>query len=127
MLFEGAKAIGELKGTDEAAAGHVVKTLFHLADDVLGIDLAALPAENRDLSDFADALAAMAAEFGTEGETAEARLEALIARRASAKAAKEWAVADGIRNRLKDLGVTLMDRPGGETAWERAEALGVGG
>ncbi|MNY07410.1 Cysteine--tRNA ligase [compost metagenome] len=127
VLFEGAKAIGELKGTDEAAAGHVVKTLFDLADDVLGIDLATLPVENRDLSDLADALSALAAEFGVEGETSEARLTALIARRASAKAAKEWAVADGIRNRLKDLGVTLMDRPGGETAWERAEALGVGG
>ncbi|HEY9900635.1 MAG TPA: cysteine--tRNA ligase [Pantanalinema sp.] len=127
VLFEGAKAIGELKGTDEAAAGHAVKTLFDLSDDVLGIDLSALPAERRDLSDLADALSALAAEFGVEGETLEQRLEALIARRASAKAAKEWAVADGIRNRLKDLGVTLMDRPGGETAWERAEALGVGG
>ena len=47
-------------------------------------------------------------------------------RRTTAKAAKEWAVADGVRNRLKELGITLMDRPGGETTWERAEALPAG-
>jgi cysteinyl-tRNA synthetase len=125
VLFEGAKAIGELSGTDAAAAGHVAKTLFDLADDVLGVDLSVLPVENRDLSDLAAELARLASEFGAQGETPEQQLEALIARRASAKAAKEWAVADGIRNRLKALGLTLMDRPGGETGWERAEALGA--
>ncbi len=124
-LFEGAKALGELAGADAEAAGHVAAKVYALGE-VLGLDLVTLPAENRDLSDLAEPIAAMALEFGVAGDGPEAQLEALIARRASAKAAKEWAVADGIRNRLKDLGVQLMDRPGGETAWERSEAVGAG-
>jgi len=124
-LFEGAKALGDLAGADAAAAGHVVAKIYALGM-VLGLDLASLPIENRELSDLAEPLAAMAAEFGVTGESPEACLEALIVRRVAAKTAKEWAIADGIRNRLKDLGLQLMDRPGGETAWERSEPAGVG-
>ncbi len=42
----------------------------------------------------------------------------LIELRANAKKAKDFATADAIRNQLKELGVTLEDRPGG-TEWSR--------
>jgi cysteinyl-tRNA synthetase len=49
----------------------------------------------------------------------EAAVQALIAQRAAAKAAKNFAQADRIRNDLLDQGVVLKDGPGG-TTWERA-------
>jgi cysteinyl-tRNA synthetase len=44
-------------------------------------------------------------------------IEALIAERSSAKAAKDFAKADRIRNDLKDQGIVLVDQPGGKTLW----------
>lgn len=48
-----------------------------------------------------------------------AEIEALIAERASAKAARDFARADAIRQQLLDQGVVLKDSPTG-TTWERA-------
>lgn len=42
----------------------------------------------------------------------------LIELRANAKKAKDFATADAIRNQLKELGITLEDRPGG-TEWSK--------
>lgn len=49
----------------------------------------------------------------------DAAIEALIADRAAAKQARNWAEADAIRDRLKTSGVILEDSPGG-TTWRRA-------
>ena len=43
----------------------------------------------------------------------------LIELRLNAKKAKDFASADLIRNRLKELGITLEDRPGGVTEWSK--------
>ena len=43
----------------------------------------------------------------------------LIDLRRAAKKNKDFATADEIRNRLKELGVTLEDRPGGVCVWTR--------
>lgn len=50
----------------------------------------------------------------------EAEIDAYIAARAAAKAAKNFAEADQIRATLKNAGVELDDKPGGLTQWRRA-------
>lgn len=73
-------------------------------DTVLGIGLAAARKQE------AEADPALAAE-----------IDALVARRADAKKARDWAAADAIRAQLKDRGVILEDSPSG-TTWKLQEA-----
>jgi len=46
-------------------------------------------------------------------------IEALIAERAQAKAARDFARADAIRAQLREQGVELADAAGGATQWRR--------
>ncbi len=48
-----------------------------------------------------------------------AEIEALIAQRTDAKQSKNYAESDRIRDELKAEGITLIDKPGGITAWHR--------
>jgi cysteinyl-tRNA synthetase len=50
---------------------------------------------------------------------AEAEVEQLIAARKTAKANKDWAEADSIRDQLKAQGIVLEDIAGGKTSWRR--------
>jgi len=76
-------------------------------DQVLGLEL----------MEHAAALAEEQAQSGAgEGD---AQIEALIAQRAAAKAAKNWAEADRIRDELKAQGIELIDTKEG-TTWKRA-------
>ena len=54
-----------------------------------------------------------------EGEVSEAEVEALIEARRAARAAKDWAESDRIRDLLASQGVQLEDK-GGVTSWRRA-------
>lgn len=47
-------------------------------------------------------------------------IDSQITARAAAKAAKNWAEADRIRDKLKAQGIILEDRPDGTTDWRRA-------
>ncbi len=63
-------------------------------------------------------LRAQAEEAAADGLDAEA-IEALIAQRKTAKAEKNYAESDRIRDELKAQGITLIDKPGGEVLWTR--------
>ncbi len=47
------------------------------------------------------------------------RWKALIERRKAAKAARDWAEADRVRDRLKAMGIVLEDRKDGSVTWRR--------
>jgi cysteinyl-tRNA synthetase len=92
---------GELDDADRAAFGHYsVEWLEELAGQALGL----LPSRE-------DALAGPA-EDPKRAEIAD-QVEELLAKRAEARAAKDWDAADAIRDELTALGVTVKDTPDG--------------
>jgi len=59
-------------------------------------------------------------QAGVGGALDTAAIETLVAQRLAARAAKNWAESDRIRDELKRQGVLLEDAPGGKTHWRRA-------
>ncbi len=112
-------AMDEDFGTPEAVA-----VLFDLAAEVNRTQSAELSGLLKALGGVlgllqADALAFLQTGSGVGGSDETAQIEALIAARAAAKAAKDFALADNIRRQLSDMGVVLKDSAQG-TVWERA-------
>jgi cysteinyl-tRNA synthetase len=58
---------------------------------------------------------------GGADEALKVKVETLISARAEARRAKDWAAADRIRGELTDLGVEVLDGPGGTATWRRRE------
>jgi cysteinyl-tRNA synthetase len=56
---------------------------------------------------------------GGDAVLGEDEIEQQIQARLDAKKAKDWALADKIRNDLKEQGVILEDSPDGTTSWRR--------
>lgn len=56
---------------------------------------------------------------GARRGPSDAEIEALIAQRRTAKAARDFQTADRIREELRAQGIELIDRPGGVTDWLR--------
>ena len=52
---------------------------------------------------------------GDAGDDLAAKVEALLAERIESRKAKDWAVADRIRDELNALNVVVMDGPDGAT------------
>ncbi len=92
-------------GADSARASALATELRTLAG-VLG--LLALPPER------------WFKQAGAPAAITEADVERLIEARAAARAAKNWAESDRIRDQLARAGILLEDKPGGKTAWRRA-------
>ena len=112
-------AMDEDFGTPEAVA-----VLFDLAAEVNRTQSAQLSGLLQALGGVlgllqSDALAFLQTGHGDAADDDTAHIEALIASRAAAKAAKDFAQADHIRQQLTDMGVVLKDSPQG-TLWERA-------
>ena len=107
VLFELAKEVNKLRQHDRAAASIMAVTLHQLADR-LGL-----------LQSDAEAWlqGGGMAESAEEGLTS-AEIEALIAQRNAARASKDWAESDRIRDLLAEQGIVLEDGAAG-TSWRR--------
>ncbi|MEZ5537487.1 MAG: cysteine--tRNA ligase [Thiolinea sp.] len=104
VLFELARDINRMRkeGNDSAAATH--GALLKKLAGILGLLEGDAEDWFRGRAD-ADGLS-------------DADIEAMIKRRAEARANKDWAACDGIRDTLKEQGIVLEDGPGG-TSWRR--------
>jgi len=86
--------------TDAASLQRQWQTLVNLAQ-VLGLEVnASLPGS-------------------TAPTLADHDIEALLEQRRQARAAKDFAAGDRIRDQLQTAGITLIDKPGGITEWHR--------
>jgi cysteinyl-tRNA synthetase len=96
-------------------AGHLAAAVAEMID-VLGIELADA---DDNVADLGDAVSAIAGELGVpdDGTTAET-LDGLLDRRASARAERDFATSDRIRDELAALGISIEDGPDG-SQWHR--------
>ena len=104
VLFDMAREINRLRETDQQAAAALAARLKELGS-VLGV-----------LQMDPDAFL----QTGAQGKVNAAEVEALIAARLQARAEKNWAESDRIRDQLTAMGVLLEDGKGG-TTWRVAE------
>ena len=102
VLFELAREVNRFKTTEPAKAAELAAVLQTLAG-VLGI-----------LQGDAEAFLKSGASDDEVG-----KIEALIAKRNAARAAKDWAAADAARAELTALGIVLEDK-NGVTSWRKA-------
>jgi cysteinyl-tRNA synthetase len=104
VLFEMVREINRLRESDLDAAAGLAARLKELAS-VLGV-------LQLEADDFLQA--------GAEGRVDAAEVDALIAARLAARAGKDWAESDRIRDQLTAMGVVLEDGKGG-TTWRLAD------
>ena len=104
VLFEMVREINRLRESDLNAAAGLAARLKELAS-VLGV-------LQLEADDFLQA--------GAEGRVDAAEVEALIQARLTARANKDWAESDRIRDQLTAMGVVLEDGKGG-TTWRLAD------
>lgn len=104
VLFEIAKEINRVKADDNERARALAATLVQLGD-VLGI-LQQQPEQF------------LKSSSADSADDEEAEIEQLIAQRNQARADKDWAEADKIRDQLQQKGIVLEDKDG-QTNWRR--------
>ena len=109
-------AMGDDLNTPEALAA-----LFTAITDLNGQDdrVALTRAERDAVLAFLDETDALFACWPHEEARTDAAVEALIEQRKAAKAARDWAAADQVRDRLKAMGIVLEDRKDGTVTWRR--------
>ena len=107
---------------DDLNTPEALAALFTLITDLNAQDdRIALTRPERDAAlAFLDETDAIFACWPHEELQADAAVEALIERRKAAKAARNWAEADQVRDELKAMGIVLEDRKDGSVTWRRA-------
>jgi cysteinyl-tRNA synthetase len=100
----------DLNTPEAIAAVHKLRGL--VVNDELGSEAAA-----RALA-FLEEVEGVLGVLQLEEEALAPELEALIEERTAARAAKDWARADELRDRLLEAGIELEDK-GGQTHWRR--------
>ena len=101
-----------LSPADAELVGQVRDLIAELVG-VLGVDIDAV-GEKAAGSGYPEEVVALAVELaGFDGADAEAAVQALLDARAAARAAKDWGLADAVRDRMGELGFTIMDTPQG--------------
>jgi len=102
VIFEFVKLVNSLLETDstKTTLTAVEELMSKLGGDVLGIIPDEYPGTASGDTDMLDGLVNM-----------------LIEQRANARANKDFAASDAIRDKLDAIGVTLEDKPGGVTTW----------
>jgi len=106
---------------DDLNTPEALAALFTLINDLNALDdHVALTREERDaVLAFLDEADAIFAAWPKETASLDAEVEALIEARRAAKAARNWAEADRVRDQLKAMGIVLEDRKDGSTGWRR--------
>ncbi len=100
---------------DDLNTADAISSIFELVSDVNKI-ITASPAKNVCVR-CAAAIRELGAVLGLLGKTeasADAEIDALLSERAAARAAKDWAKSDAIRDELKALGYAVKDTPQGQ-------------
>jgi cysteinyl-tRNA synthetase len=120
VLFDLARELNKAKGSEPAKEGQLAATLKKLGD-LLGI-LQADP--DAWLKGEVVGLASIAAGSDTVMASGQVglssdQIEQQVQLRLDAKKAKNWALADQIRDQLKEQGIILEDAPNGTTSWRR--------
>ncbi len=107
--------------SDDLNTPEALAALFTLISDLNAQDdRIALTREERDaVLAFLDETDAIFAAWPHEGLDVDAEVEALIAARGAAKAAKDWAESDRLRDQLKGMGIVLEDKKDGTVSWRR--------
>lgn len=122
VLFDLARELNKTKEADPEKAGVLTSTLKYLGG-LLGI-----LQDDPDvfLKGYSHTLVAESGQFKLSGEEsaftineAKTTIEEQIQQRLDAKKAKDWTLADKIRNELKEQGIILEDAPDGTTSWRR--------
>jgi len=108
--------------SDDLNTPEALAAIFTLVSDLNAQDdRAALTREERDAAlAFMDETNAIFAGWPHEETSLDAEVEALIEARKAAKAAKNWAESDAIRDKLKAMGILLEDRKDGSVGWKKA-------
>ncbi len=107
--------------SDDLNTPEALAAVFTLITDLNAQDdrVALTREERNEALAFLDEADAIFAAWPKETGSLDAEVESLIEARRAAKAAKDWAEADRIRDRIQALGIVLEDRKDGTTAWRR--------
>lgn len=112
VLFDVARELNKVKEVAPETASVLAATLKSLSS-LLGI-----LQENAD-SFLKGSATESSARGGIDSQSADGLIEQQIQARIDAKKAKNWALADQIRDELKEQGIILEDSPNGTTSWRR--------